>query len=113
VHSTIDLSDASDAIKAGAVKGLTLAVEGLLTEANKHVPHDEGTLERSGEASVDEAELKGAVSYNTPYAVRQHEDMDLTHPGKGEPKWLETTITQNATKVGETIATAIKQELGT
>lgn len=111
--SSISAEDAEDGIQKGAVKGLTLAVEGLLTEANKRVPHDEGTLERSGVASVDDRALKGAVSYDTPYAVRQHEDMELAHPGKGEPKWLENTLSEQSSKVAQVIATAIKAEVGT
>lgn len=111
VTSTIDLSSVVGAIKAGAEKGIRNAVEHWLTEANKHVPHDEGTLERSGTASVDGT--RGAVSYDTPYAVRQHEDMTLHHDGKGKAKWLETTGAQEAATMGQIVATAIRTEAGT
>lgn len=111
VTSTIDLSGIAKGITPGAEKGLRLAVEHLLTEANKNVPHDEGTLERSGTASVDGT--RGAVSYDTPYAVRQHEDMSLRHDGKGKPKWLETTLASEKQTVAQIVATAIRNELGT
>lgn len=111
VRNNIKVSGGTDRIRSGAVKGLTLATEAWLTEANLSVPHDEGTLERTGEASVDEGELRGAVSYDTPYAVKQHEDMTLRHTGKGEPKWLETTGTQMAGTLGQVIATAIRSEV--
>ena len=107
----IDLSKVVDATSSGASKGVRNAVEFLLTEANKNVPHDEGTLERSGQATV--SGTRGAVSYDTPYAVRQHEDMSLHHDGKGRSKWLEVTMSQEADKVGQIIATAIRTELGT
>jgi hypothetical protein len=111
VRSTINVDKARDTIYAGAAKGLTLAAEAWLTEANLTVPHDEGTLERSGEASVDEAELRAAVSYDTPYAVRQHEDMTLSHDGKGQAKWLENTGTQMADTLAQIIATACRSEV--
>lgn len=110
VTSTIDLSGAVGRIKGGTERGLRLAVEHLLTEANRSVPHDEGTLERSGRASVDGT--RGAVSYDTPYAVRQHEDMTLHHDGKGEAKWLESTMGMERHTVGQIIATAIRSEVG-
>lgn len=110
VASTIDLSGVVANINAGAERGLRLAVEHWLTEANKSVPHDEGTLERSGTATVDGT--RGAVSYDTPYAVRQHEDMAYRHDGKGEAKWLETTGGREAKTIGQIVATAIRNEVG-
>lgn len=110
-RSTIDLSNVSAGITAGVRTGLTRGTEHLLSEANKHVPHDEGTLERSGFASADDT--RGAVSYDTPYAVRQHEDMSLHHDGKGQAKWLENTLAAESDTVGQIVATAIRQELGT
>ena len=109
--STIDLSKAVGDIKAGAEHGVRLAVEHLLTEANKQVPHDEGTLERSGDTGVEGT--RGSVSYDTPYAVRQHEDMSLAHDGKGTSKWLENAMAQESDTVGKIIATTIKHEAGT
>jgi len=102
--STIDLGPALATIGAGLERGLGLAVEHLLTESNKSCPNDEGTMERSGQASVDGT--RGAVSYDTPYAARQHEDMSLHHDGKGRAKWLEATMAQEANTVGKIIATA-------
>ena len=107
--SRIDVTVARRAMEAGVGKGLRDAVEHLLTEANKRVPHDDGTLERTGTASVDGD--RGAVSYDTPYAVRQHEDMDLAHDGKGEAKWLETTLGREAGTVAAILATAMRNEV--
>ena len=107
VRSNIDFRAIRKGMHEGAIKGLSDAVEHLLTEANKRVPHDEGTLERSGAASVDAQSMTGAVSYDTPYAPRQHEEMNYQHDGKGEAKWLETTFSEQADTVGKIIAAAI------
>lgn len=95
-----------EAMEQAAENGVRDSTEHLLTEANKSVPHDEGTLERSGSASSEGT--KGAVSYDTPYAVRQHEDMSLHHHGKGQSKWLENTMGQEAETMGNIIAQAIR-----
>ena len=114
VTSTIDLTEFLGGLTTGGADGLRLATEHLLTEANKSVPHDEGTLERSGVASVESqsGKRRGAVSYDTPYAVRQHEDMSVHHDGKGRAKWLETTMAQEADTVGQIVATAIRKRVG-
>lgn len=109
VTSTIDLSAVLDKIKAQCSDALSQATEHLLSEANKHVPHDDGTLERSGRASNDGT--RGAVSYDTPYAVRQHEDMSLNHDGKGQAKWLEVTMGAERDAVGQIVATALREGL--
>lgn len=106
VTSTVNLSPARAMLRANAERGTRLVTEFLLTEANRHVPHDEGTLERSGQATVDGT--RGAVSYDTPYAVRQHEDMTLAHDGKGEAKWLETTFGREASTARKIAAQALQ-----
>lgn len=75
--------------RAGAAAGLRAAMEHLLAESRAIVPLDEATLQRSGVASVDESSLTGAVSYDTPYAVPQHENLTWRHlPGR-QAKYLE------------------------
>lgn len=111
----LDLGPALEAINDGAEKGMRLVVEFLLTEANKQVPHDEGTLERSGDTgvAVDGSTVRGSVSYDTPYAVRQHEDMGLHHHGKGRSKWLENAMAENADTVRAILANSIREGLDT
>lgn len=100
------------AVKAGAASGLYLAVEHVLGESNAHVPHEEATLERSGKATVDEATLKAAVSYNTPYAVVQHEDLTLRHDPDRTAKYLENAFNSERGTCRDIIATAVRRELG-
>lgn len=115
VKINLDLGKVARGVHDGAEKGMHLAVEHLLSEGNKHVPHDEGTLERSGRTGVADTgkAITGSVSYDTPYAVRQHEDMSLNHDGKGEAKWLENTMATEADTVRTILATSIRGELGT
>lgn len=81
--------EVKDRTRAGAVEGLRLAADHLLAESRAIAPIDEGTLIRSGEASVDAPALKAAVSYNTVYAVRQHEELDWRHEPGRAAKYLQ------------------------
>lgn len=79
-----------EALLHGATaEGLTLAAEHLLQVSRTQVPLEEGTLERSGVASVDEGDLVAAVSYSTEYAVRQHEELTWRHDAGRSSKYLE------------------------
>lgn len=98
-------------VNAAAGRAVAVAGEHVLTEANRHVPHDEGTLERSG--SVSQSGHKAAVSYDTPYAARQHEDLTYRHDGKGQAKWLENTLTGESETTARIAQTAMRRELGT
>ena len=109
VTNGIDLEGLLGKLAAECADALHLATEHVLSEANKQVPHDEGTLERSGRASNDGK--RGAVSYDTPYAVRQHEDMSLHHDGKGQAKWLEVTMAQEKQAIAQIVATAVRKGL--
>ena len=80
---------AKKAIRAAAVVGLGQWAELVLEKSRALVPLDEATLERSGTPSVDEHAMAAAVSYDTPYAVIQHENMDFHHPGGRQAKYLE------------------------
>lgn len=76
-------------LRDATVKGLTQWAELVLQKSNERVPLDEGTLERSGTASVDPQALEAAVSYDTPYAVEQHELPPEVHRNGRQWKYLE------------------------
>jgi len=91
-------------IHEAQVKALRDSVEHLLTEANKTNPYREGTLERSGSTDVDESSLQGSVYYDTPYAIRMHEEPGLRYTDpKARWKWLEMTVKEQTDKVIEYI----------
>ena len=119
--------------RKAANKAMYQAAENLLTEANKLVPHDEGTLEGSGMVTQEKlpnpksayARAKTAgiaanhntkvdwqgkpefyISYNTPYAVRWHEADTGTVNFRGgrQSKWLEKTSKRIGKKTEEWVA---------
>ncbi len=119
------------------IKALRTGAEAILTEAIDETPIDTGTLRRSGTVTVGGlpdgaqvyaaaeagAEMKDAfkkeagkekaiyISFNTPYARRQHEELDYNHPLGGKAKYLETPFNANKKKVLKYADKQIKKAL--
>lgn len=83
----LDFDTPTSRVEGAAERGLALAAEHILTESRRVVPIEEGTLERSGATSVDGN--RAAISYDTPYAVRQHEELGYRHDDGRQAKYLE------------------------
>ncbi|WP_284291185.1 hypothetical protein [Luteimicrobium album] len=98
------------ALRAAIERGLGVAAEHVLTVSNARVPHEEGTLERSGATSQNGTTV--AISYDTPYAVRQHEDLSLRHDEGRQAKYLESALNDEARTVGDIVAQAAREALG-
>lgn len=98
-------------MEAGAVRGLHKATEHLLGASRAVVPIEEATLERSGVASVDPVQLTGAVSYDTPYAARQHEELTWRHAEGRTAKYLERPMEEESETTGALIAAEIRRSL--
>ncbi len=96
-------------IRKAAADGLLEAAEALRADAAQEVPLEEGTLQRSGEVDIDRQVLKATVSYDTPYAVKQHEDRTLSHPNGRKAKYLEDPANANAARYMGHVAQRIKQ----
>lgn len=100
----------------GAAKGILGACKSLMQKSQKIAPHFSGELVRGADYDLDEAKLIGVVSYgnndSAPYVERQHEDLELRHPNGRQAKFLESTLNENAEKMNNFIADAIKRALG-
>ncbi|MFE7782038.1 hypothetical protein [Streptomyces nigrescens] len=97
--------------RAGAVRGLRISAEHVLAESRKRVPIEEATLERSGTATLDEPSLKAAIAYDTPYAVRQHEELNYRHDAGRTAKYLEGPLAEQADTVRAIIAAQLRRAL--
>lgn len=114
IDSKLDLhlGDIADALRDAAAKAVELACEHVLQVSDANVPHQEGVLERSGQYDVDRNRLVGAVFYDTPYAVRQHEDMTLRHDNGRSAKYLENALTGEASTVRKIAQQTLKRATG-
>ena len=86
----------SGKVHAEKMSALEDIAEYVLGESIQQVPHEEGDLQSSGKVSVDEGSSRAAVSYDTPYAVRQHEDMTYRHDPGRKAKYLEDPLNSAA-----------------
>ncbi|WP_424861395.1 hypothetical protein [Streptomyces sp. MMS24-I29] len=102
---------ATGAIREAAARGLLLGAEHVLAASRQRVPINEGTLEQSGATSVDEQQMTAAVSYDTPYARRVHEDMTARHAPGRTAKFLEGVLPETAGEVQALIAAQIRRAL--
>lgn len=98
-------------IDAAIADGLTTAAEHLLGASRALAPIEEGTLARSSVASVDRSALKAAVSYDTVYAARQHEELTWRHDPGRQAKYLEQPAINERAAIRGLIAAAIKRAL--
>ena len=82
-----DDSKARAIVQSGGASAMRDCANMLLDESRKQVPLDTGALSRSG--AVDCEGLDATVSYDTPYAVVQHEKLSLRHQRGRKAKYLE------------------------
>lgn len=96
-----------------AARGVGKAAEHVLGEARRIVPHEEGTLERSGRASAEQSgtTARAAVSFDTPYAVVQHEQTRYRHKKGRRAKYLEGPLNAEQGKAQAIIAAELRGEL--
>lgn len=104
----LNLRRAAERKRDAAAAGLGLAAEHVLQVSRTRVPIEEGTLERSGATHLDGDNLRAFVSYDTPYAVRQHEDLTLAHDAGRSAKYLESALTGERRQVRQIIAATIR-----
>lgn len=97
------------AVKLARDGALGDASEYVLETANRTAPIEESTLIRSGATDVDDG--KAAVSYDTVYAVIQHERMDFRHDPGRRPKWLEQTVTEERRAIQRALANGMRRRL--
>ena len=119
------IKEAVKTAEEAGLKALRTGAEAILTEAIDETPIDTGTLRRSGtvtvgalpdgaqvyEAAESGSNMKDAfpgpegkekavyISFNTPYARRQHEELGYQHPRGGKAKYLEDPFNRNKKKV--------------
>lgn len=98
-------------LRQSAARGLLLGAEHVLGVSNDRVPLDEAALQRSGTASVDEGALDAMVSYDTPYAVPQHERLDYRHAPGREAKYLENALNSERQQALALVAAEMRRSL--
>lgn len=110
VTASFDKGLAMARMRAGETRGVRAAGYALLAEAVKQVPLASSALQTSGDVDYDET--TATVSFDTPYAVRWHEESANFQHGR-KNKYLEDPLNDAATQDAmlKAIQGAIKEEL--
>lgn len=98
------------AVEAKADRALDDAAEYLLEESNRTIPHQTGNMEQSG-ATHRLSALSRAVTYDTPYCVRQHEDTRNRHATGRRARWLALTLQEQEQRIMRFLQDGIKDAL--
>ena len=107
-----DADEVLGAVTGAGMEGLELAAEHLLQVSSQLAPHEEGDLARSGEVSTDRSQTAAAVSYDRPYAVRQHEELTYRHDEGKQAKYLESPMHTEQETMLALIAAPLRDTLG-
>lgn len=99
-------------IDKAEVQGLIDALEYLRDQSDQTTPYREGALVQSSHVDVDTKQKIGAVSYDTPYAVRLHEHPEYNFRGNGRGKWLEKTIQEQRKELEKLAGGQLKIVIG-
>lgn len=92
-------------------KAITLGLEFIKQESVKVAPKDTGMMEKSAQVTIAADGKTGYVSYDTPYAIRQHEELGYRHAEGRIAKYLELPLQQNSKKALEIMGRVLKGTL--
>jgi hypothetical protein len=95
----------SRGITSAMKKELRVDAEMVLAKSVEQCPVETGALRRSATVNGRNSDTTQELSYNTPYAHRQHEDLSYNHP-VGNAKFLENPVRQYASKVFQLLTAA-------
>tara|TARA_Y100000004_G_C8941064_1_gene424231 strand:- start:535 stop:897 length:363 start_codon:yes stop_codon:yes gene_type:complete len=100
-------------INSNSRKGMVKGLEFIKQESVKVVPKDTGLLEKSAGIKFNKNQAsgkhEGVVFYDTPYAIRQHEELNFRHAEGRIAKYLELPFQQNQMKALQIIQREINK----
>ena len=99
-------------VRAEVQMELERALLELRAEAQAITPVETGDLQGSADsgATITPDGVEGFVSFDTPYATRQHEEMNYHHTAPGQAKYLETPFKANLNSYIDRIAVKAAKE---
>ena len=105
----LNVTGLTERVLAAASDGVADGCDHVLGVSNTMVPFEFGDLEASGRTATEG--LEGIITYDSPYAVAQHEGMDFYHKNGRQAKYLENALNSEQAKVLDYIGKRIKGAL--
>ena len=114
VDVRLDKAKIKNITKQCTKKGTWSALDHLAAVSKEQVPLDQGPLKNSCYVDVAEDGSSGTVSYDTPYAVVQHENMQFQHQRGRKAKYLEDPANDSGVQreMRELIKRAYEEQMG-
>lgn len=98
-----------DGAQRELISALYREAQSILTDSREEVPVDTGALRSSGHAErLHDGALAGYGGTATPYALRQHEELNYRHT-VGKAKYLEDPYKRHASDMDDRIARELLQ----
>jgi hypothetical protein len=104
-----------DAVLLAPVDTGDLRGSGFVEIDGKEVAHGvprkgnkEGKVAITGNAP-NKTDMTATIGFATPYAVRQHEELEYRHPQGGQAKYLEQPFKENADKYIKHLAASVRK----
>ena len=101
---------ARGAVHRGAQAGVAAAAQHLHQASTTVAPIEQGDLIDSAKVSQDD--LEAAVSYDTPYAVKEHEYLRAQHDPGRQGKYLEEPLHAEAPQLAQLMADGVRRATG-
>lgn len=100
-------------IEAAGARGVTKAAVRLAGLAVDQTPVQDGILRGSAQVTAaTTSDPRALVSFDTPYAVRQHEELGYQHPQGGNAKYLERPLREREVELRGIIAAELRRAHG-
>ncbi|MBR6861177.1 MAG: hypothetical protein IKM73_07650 [Acidaminococcaceae bacterium] len=114
IRVNLDKAKIKSVVRQCTKKGTWSALDHLAAVSKQQVPLDQGPLKNSCYVDVSDDGSSGTVSYDTPYAVRQHEELSYQHQRGRKAKYLEDPANDSGVQheMRELIARAYREEMG-
>ena len=111
---SLDKALVKSVTKKGTKKGTWSALDHLAAVSKEQVPLNQGPLKNSCYVDVADDGSSGTVSYDTPYAIVQHENTQYQHQRGRKAKYLEDPANdaQVQNEMRELIARSYRDEMG-
>lgn len=106
VRARFDTGRVSRQARRAVAAGLNKWLDKVAQQSQREVPKDELPLAKSMKLVRATAQTPSvAIGYDTPYALRQHEELSYQHPTPGtKAKYVEDPIADWRPKVGAFLA---------
>ena len=108
----LDKTLITSTVKACGQKAIKESLEYIAEISKEQVPVDTGALRDSCEVTLDDSRLAGVVSYNTDYAVDQHENLTYGHHNGGNAKFLENPVNDSVSTGQQITTNAFREKMG-